>query len=147
MLQVNRTLLERRNLSGFTMVEIVIAMMVLGVFLLPLMQHFIQNRRFSLAARDSIIVNSHQTSCIEELRSLDYKDLSLEKGATFTRIIKKYSGKKVINRLNINTKIEIVRSKKIKMTIINIKSKFDFLRRKKNKEREISMRGYAFPTP
>jgi prepilin-type N-terminal cleavage/methylation domain-containing protein len=133
---------------GFTMVEIAIAMFVLAVFLLPLMQHFVRTRRVSLAARDAVIVNSYQASCLGELSLLDYDDLASSSGATFTRVIKKYTGEKVVNNLSIQTSINISSSTEARMLTIDVKSRFRFPGSTDQKSmRNVGMRGYVFPKP
>jgi len=134
--------------SGFTMVEIAIAMFVLAVFLLPLMQHFVRTRRVSLAARDAVIVNSYQASCLGELSLLDYDDLSSLSGATFTRVIKKYTGEKLVNNLNIQTSINISSSTETIMLTIDVRSRFRFPgSTDRQSMRSVSLRGYVFPKP
>lgn len=130
------------------MVEVAIAMFVLAVFLLPLMQHFIKTRRVSLAARDAVIVNSYQTSCLGELCLLGYDDLTAGYGATFTRVLKKYTGDKTVNNLNIQTSIKISKSPEAGMLSIDVTSRFHFPGSTgEQKMRKVSMRGYAFPKP
>lgn len=130
------------------MVEIAIAMFVLAVFLLPLMQHFVRTRRVSLAARDAVIVNSYQASCLGELSLLDYDDLASSSGATFTRVIKKYTGEKVVNNLSIQTSINISSSTEARMLTIDVKSRFRFPGSTDQKSmRNVGMRGYVFPKP
>lgn len=133
--------------AGFTLIEIAIALFVLAVFLLPLTQHFVRTRRVSLAARDAVIVNSFQTSCVGELRMLDYDDLSSESGATFSSILKRYCGDKVVNNLNIQTRVNISRSAEAKMLMIDVKSEFRFPGSADEVVRKVGMRGYAFPKP
>ncbi|PKL46066.1 MAG: hypothetical protein CVV42_17825 [Candidatus Riflebacteria bacterium HGW-Riflebacteria-2] len=134
--------------SGFTMVEIAIAMFVLAVFLLPLMQHFVRTRRVSLAARDAVIVNSYQASCLGELSLLDYDELSSLSGATFTRVIKKYTGEKLVNNLSIQTSINISSSTETIMLTIDVRSRFRFPgSTDRQSMRNVSMRGYVFPKP
>ncbi|MBU1108956.1 MAG: prepilin-type N-terminal cleavage/methylation domain-containing protein [Candidatus Riflebacteria bacterium] len=138
---------DRKKFAGFTMIEIAIAMIILAVFLLPLTQHFVRTRRVSLAARDAVIVNSHQTSCIGEFCQLDYRDLSSATGATFTRVLKKYAGKKIINNLDIETRIDINEIVEARMISIDVKSEFRFPGSDDQVRREVCMRGYAFPKP
>lgn len=130
------------------MVEIAIAMFVLAVFLLPLMQHFVRTRRVSLAARDAVIVNSYQASCLGELSLLDYDELSSLSGATFTRVIKKYTGEKLVNNLSIQTSINISSSTETIMLTIDVRSRFRFPgSTDRQSMRNVSMRGYVFPKP
>jgi len=137
---------DKKKVAGFTMIEIAIAMFILAVFLLPLMQHFVRTRRVSLAARDAVIVNSFQTSCIGELCLLDYNDLS-STGATFTRVLKRYSGKKRINNLDIETRVGINKSVELNMITIDVRSGFRFPGSGDKARREVCIRGYAFPKP
>lgn len=130
------------------MVEIAIAMFVLAVFLLPLMQHFVRTRRVSLAARDAVIVNSYQASCLGEISLLDYDDLSSVSGATFTRVLKKYAGEKIVNNLSIQTSINIGKSTEPRMLTIDVRSRFRFPgSADTHPMRNVSMRGYVFPKP
>ncbi len=137
-----------RNIRGFTIVEIVIAMFVLAVFLLPLMQHFISARRVSLAARDTVIVNSFQTACVGELRRIEYNDLASGKGATLSEILKRYSGGKTVGNLDIQTSVEINRCVRARMLTIDVSSEFRFPGTNETQgKRKIGLRGFAFPKP
>jgi len=128
------------------MVEVAIAMFILGVFLLPLMQHFIHTRRVSLAARDAVIVNSFQTSCIGELRMVDYNELASMQGQAFLNVSNKYSGAKVVNNLNIETRIEINKCTDTQMLTIDVNSEFRFPGSPDGQlKRKVTMRGYVFP--
>lgn len=137
---------DKKKIAGFTMIEIAIAMFILAVYLMPLMQHFVFTRRVSLAARDAVIVNSFQTSCIGELCLLDYADLS-SKGATFTLVLKKYSGNKRVNNLDIKTQVGINENVELKMITIDVRSEFRFPGSGDQARREVCIRGYAFPKP
>ncbi|HAE38372.1 MAG TPA: hypothetical protein DCG57_07010 [Candidatus Riflebacteria bacterium] len=138
---------DNNKFAGFTLIEIAIALFILAVFLLPLTQHFVRTRRVSLAARDAVIVNSFQTSCVGELRMLDYNDLLSESGATFSSILKKYCGGKVVNNLNIATRVNISRCAEVKMLMIDVKSEFRFPGSADEVVRKVGMRGYVFPKP
>lgn len=128
------------------MVEVAIAMFILGVFLLPLMQHFIHTRRVSLVARDAVIVNSFQTSCIGELRMVDYNELASMQGQAFLNVSNKYSGAKVVNNLNIETRIEINKCTDTQMLTIDVNSEFRFPGSPDGQlKRKVTMRGYVFP--
>ncbi|MFZ2960927.1 MAG: prepilin-type N-terminal cleavage/methylation domain-containing protein [Candidatus Ozemobacteraceae bacterium] len=137
----------KKNSVGFTIIEMVIAMFILAVFLLPLMQHFTRTRRVSLAARDAVIVNSFQASCVDELRLVGYKDL-LSKATSSRLIQEKYSGEKRINKLNIQTIIEINKGTEPKLVTIDVKSTFRLPGSGENvPKRKVSMRGFAYAEP
>ncbi len=132
--------------TGFTMVEVAIAMFILGVFLLPLMQHFVHTRRVSLAARDAVIVNSFQTSCIGELRMVAYDELSAMQGQAFFNVLNKYSGARIVNNLNIESCIEINTCSDTQMLMIDVNSEFRFPGSPEGQvKRKVTMRGYVFP--
>ncbi|HNW36347.1 MAG TPA: prepilin-type N-terminal cleavage/methylation domain-containing protein, partial [Candidatus Ozemobacteraceae bacterium] len=138
----------RKRAAGFTIVEIVIAMFILAVFLLPLMQHFVRARRVSLAARDAVIANSFQTSCLGELRLVDYNDLLNPTGATCSRVLERYSGDKTVDNLTIQTDVAINEGVEAKMLTIDVKSEFRFPGSPEgHAKRKICMRGYVFPKP
>lgn len=138
----------RKHSAGFTIVEIVIAMFILAVFLLPLMQHFVRVRRVSLAARDAVIVNSFQTSCIGEIRMVDYNALSSQNSATLSRIIDKYSGEKTINQVNIQTAISIRKQDDSNLIAIDVESAFRLPGVSNNApRRKVRLRSFAFPKP
>lgn len=123
-------------------------MFILAVFLLPLMQHFIHVRRISLAARDAVIVNSFQTSCIGEIRTVDYDALSAQNSATLSRIIEKYSGEKTINQVNIQTAISIKKQSDSKMITIEVESAFRLPGISDSApKRKVRLRSFAFPKP
>lgn len=141
-------MLLKRKSKGFTIVEIVIALFILAVFLIPLMQYFVRTRRVSIAAKDSIIVSSFQTSCMAELRQIEYDDLKLGQGATFSRVIKNYSDEKRFNGLDIKTAINFKGNDKIPMIEIDISSEFRFPGAPKtDPKRKVGMRGFVFPKP
>lgn len=141
-------MVRKRSSAGFTIIEIVIAMLILAIFLLPLMQHFIRARRVSLAARDAVIVNSFQTSCLGELRLVDYNELYSSSGATFSGILERYSGEKTVNNLQILTTIAINKGVAANMLTIDVQSEFRFPGSSDAQaKRMICMRGYAFPRP
>jgi len=142
-------LAQIRKTGGFTIVEIVIAMFVLAVFLLPLMQHFTQARKISLAARDAVIVNSFQTSCLGELCQVEYQDLLSENGATLSIILEKYSGNKTVNNLAISsTKISIGQCHTPEMLVIDVESEFRLPGSPDSTpKRKVRMRNYVFPGP
>lgn len=132
--------------TGFTMVEVAIAMFILGVFLLPLMQHFVHTRRVSLAARDAVIVNSFQTSCIGELRMVNFDELLSMQGPALLNVLNKYSGARVVNNLNIETCIDINKCTGTQMLVIDVNSEFRFPGSPDGQlKRKVSMRGYVFP--
>lgn len=134
--------------GGFTIIEIVIAMFVLAVFLLPLMQHFTRARRVSLAARDSVIVNSFQTSCVDELRLVGFDALLEETGATRTRILEKYAGERTINQLPIQTSITINRGTEPKIATIDVETSFRLPGTPDSApKRKVVLRGFAFAEP
>jgi prepilin-type N-terminal cleavage/methylation domain-containing protein len=135
--------------DGFTIVEIVITMFVLAVFLLPLLQHFTHTRRLSLAARDTVIVNSFQTSCLGELCQVDYKELLLGNGATLSKIINKYSGNKTVNKLTISaTTVSIQKCPTSEMIVIEIESGIRLPGAPDSvPKRKIGMRNYIFARP
>jgi len=140
---------NREKTGGFTIVEIVIAMFVLAVFLLPLIQHFTQTRRISLAARDAVIVNSFQNSCLGELCQADYQDLLSENGATLSKILDKYSGNKTVNKLTISsTNISINRCYTPEMLVLEVESEFRIPGSPgTTPKRKVRMRNYVFPSP
>ncbi len=133
---------------AFTITEIVIAMFVLAVFLLPLIRHFTSVRRVSLAARDAVIVNSFQSSCVDEIRLAGYRSILPPPGATLTRILQKYEGDRIFNRLPIQTKISIRPAAEPRMATIEIESFFKFPGAPDDApKRRVSLRGYVFDDP
>jgi hypothetical protein len=83
-----------------------------------------------------------------ELRQIDFDDLMLGKGVAFKSVLKRYSGKKRFNNIDIQTNINIKANKEIPMIEIDLSSEFRFPGSPTtDPKRKISMRGYAFPEP
>jgi hypothetical protein len=66
--------------GGFSFVEVLIAVLVLGVILIPLFRMFSQGASGTVQNREEVLARSMAESIVNKLKSLDFKDSLIQTG-------------------------------------------------------------------
>lgn len=137
--------------KGFSMLELVIAMAILGAFLLPFILHFAHVKRTSMAARDTVSANAFLSSCLGEIQALPFADLTIgprDGVSTLSRLLSRYEGVKTMGPVTLDTTIVISRGADPRLRIIDLKTAFRLPGTSAGKtDRQLTMRGFRCERP
>jgi prepilin-type N-terminal cleavage/methylation domain-containing protein len=129
---------------GFSLIEITLALFVVGIFLLPLLQQFTSVKRYSIGARDTVIATTLLQSRLALLQSLEYHDLvSDPPGATFARALQPFPEREKIGNTVYETLIDIATGSDNSMKVIELETSFRMPGSGEG-ERFLTLKGFVF---
>ena len=130
--------------TGFSMVEVAIAVFIVGIFFLPLFQQFTAVRRFSIGAQDTVVATSLLLSRMAVLQALPPGELVSEPpSATFSAVLKMFPEKERVGNTTYETLIDIATGSDERIKILELETSFRIPGQGEG-ERFITLKGFAF---
>ncbi len=133
---------------GFTLVELVVAMIVLAVLLLPLVRHFVSTRRVSIAARDAVVANSQLLSCLADFQAMRFDEIANATNATFTKVFQRWDGDRTVGSVTYHMSVNVIAGADPRYRLIDVETQFRMPGAPANApKRKMSIKGFAYAPP
>lgn len=133
---------------GFTLVELVVAMIVLAVLLLPLVRHFVSTRRVSIAARDAVVANSQLLSCLADFQAMRFDEIANATNATFTKVFQRWDGDRTVGSVTYHMAVNVSAGADPRYRLIDVETQFRMPGAPANApKRKMSVKGFAYAPP
>lgn len=136
------------RVRGFTLVELVVAMIVLAVLLLPLVRHFVSTRRVSIAARDAVVANSQLLSCLADFQAMRFDEIANASNATFTKVFQRWDGDRMVGSVTYHMAVNVSAGTDPRYRLIDVETQFRMPGAPANApKRKMSIKGFTYAPP
>jgi len=133
---------------AFTLVELVVAMIVLAVLLMPLVKHFVSNRRVSIAARDSVVANAQLLSCLADFQAMRFDEIADSSNATFTKVFQRWDGDRNVGSVTYHMVVNVNAGADPRYRLIDIETQFRMPGAPSTApKRKMNIKGFAYAPP
>lgn len=134
--------------GGFTLAELVVAMLVLSVLLLPLVKHFVSSRRVSIAARDAVVANAQLLSCIADFQAMRFDEIANASNATFTKVFQRWDGDRTVGSVTYHMAVNVSAGADSRYRLIDVETQFRMPGAPSTApKRKMTLKGFTYAPP
>jgi prepilin-type N-terminal cleavage/methylation domain-containing protein len=133
---------------GFTLVELVVAMIILAVLLMPLVKHFVSTRRVSIAARDSVVANAQLLSCMADFQAMRVDEIANVSNATFTKVFQRWDGDRTVGSVTYHMVVNVNAGADPRYRLIEVETQFRMPGAPSSApKRKMTIKGFTYAPP